>query len=78
LAKMAVDPQARGKQAGKKLALALIEECKKLNAKKLYLLTSPKLEAAVNMYHKLGFKDRKWPSDVENSCQCSIYMEYDL
>ncbi|MFH2049528.1 MAG: bifunctional helix-turn-helix transcriptional regulator/GNAT family N-acetyltransferase [bacterium] len=78
LAKMAVDPKFRGKQAGKKLALALIDKCKKLKAKKLYLLTSPKLETALKLYHQIGFRDKKMPDQLHNSCLCSIYMEYDL
>jgi len=78
IAKMAVDPKERGKQAGKKLVLALIDKCKKLKAKKLYLLTSPKLETAVKLYHQIGFRDRKMPDQFHNSCLCLIYMEYDL
>ena len=78
MAKMAVEPNVRRQQAGKKLALALIENCKKLKAKKLYLLTSPKLKAAVNLYHQMGFKERRRPDYLECSCLCSIYMEYDL
>lgn len=78
IAKMAVEPKVRGKQAGKKLVLALIEKCRKLKAKKLYLLTSPKLEAAVKLYRHVGFKEKKMPDHLHNSRFCSLYMEFDL
>ncbi len=80
LAKMAVDPKVRGMQAGKRLALALIEKSKKLNANKLYLLTSLKLETAVKLYHKIGFNEKIKPANLECdcNCNCSIYMEYNF
>jgi DNA-binding MarR family transcriptional regulator/N-acetylglutamate synthase-like GNAT family acetyltransferase len=55
LAKMAVTKKARGCQVGRKLALAAIEQTKKVGARQLVLLTSPQLTAAYNLYRSLGF-----------------------
>ncbi len=55
LAKMAVTEKARGRQAGKKLALAAIEKARSLGARNILLNTSTKLEVANNLYRQLGF-----------------------
>ena len=55
LTKMAVTREARGRQVGRKLALAVIERAKNVGAKRLVLLTSPKLTAACSLYRSLGF-----------------------
>jgi DNA-binding MarR family transcriptional regulator/N-acetylglutamate synthase-like GNAT family acetyltransferase len=55
LAKMAVTEKARGRQVGKKLALAAIEKAKSLGARNIFLNTSTKLEVANNLYRQLGF-----------------------
>lgn len=76
LAKMAVTPEAQGRQAGKKLALAIIEAARKLGASRLVLMTSPVLEKAVAMYRKLGFVERSVEDiDLPNLSRCSITME---
>jgi len=56
LAKMAVSEKAQGKQAGKKLALAVIGFAWSKKAKYLSLLTSSKLVSAVHLYKNLGFE----------------------
>ncbi|HKI79516.1 MAG TPA: bifunctional helix-turn-helix transcriptional regulator/GNAT family N-acetyltransferase [Ignavibacteriaceae bacterium] len=55
LAKMAVTEKAKGRQAGKKLALAIIGFSWSKKAKYITLETSSKLSAAVNLYKSLGF-----------------------
>jgi len=55
LAKMAVTEKAKGKQAGKKLALAVIGFSWSKKAKYIILETSSKLVVAVNLYKSLGF-----------------------
>jgi GNAT superfamily N-acetyltransferase len=55
LAKMAVAPQARGRQIGRRLGLAAIERARALGATRLVLLTSPKLIPAIQLYRSLGF-----------------------
>jgi ribosomal protein S18 acetylase RimI-like enzyme/DNA-binding MarR family transcriptional regulator len=55
LTKMAVTPEARGRQAGRKLALEAIERARSAGAKRVVLQTSPRLIAACNLYRSLGF-----------------------
>lgn len=57
LAKMAVDEAFRGMGAGKFLCSSAIEEAKQLGAEKLILFTNSRLQTAISIYHKLGFKD---------------------
>ena len=56
MAKMAVTEKARGKQAGKKLALAAIGFAYSKGAGRLTLETNQKLTAAVCLYESLGFE----------------------
>lgn len=56
LVKMAVSPEFRGRQVGRKLALAAIGKARELGAGQLLARTSPKLEAANRLYRSLGFK----------------------
>ncbi|HVP35617.1 MAG TPA: bifunctional helix-turn-helix transcriptional regulator/GNAT family N-acetyltransferase [Terriglobales bacterium] len=55
LTKMAVTRKALGHQVGRKLALAAIEKAKNSGVGRIVLLTNPRLTAACNLYHSLGF-----------------------
>jgi len=55
LTKMAVTKKAQGRQVGRKLALAAIQRAKNRGAKRVVLLTSPKMTPAYNLYRSLGF-----------------------
>lgn len=70
LAKMAVTEKAKGKQAGKKLALAVIGFAWSKKAKFVTLLTNSKLTAAVNLYKSLGFETV--PGRQESSYKRSV------
>ncbi|MBD3257550.1 GNAT family N-acetyltransferase [candidate division GN15 bacterium] len=79
LAKMAVDPEARGRQAGKKLALATIDKARSLGANRLVLMTSPVLDTALTMYRRLGFREVPVSElDPKQFSRCSITMELPL
>ncbi|GAO44511.1 bifunctional helix-turn-helix transcriptional regulator/GNAT family N-acetyltransferase [Flavihumibacter petaseus] len=56
LAKMAVSPEARGKNIGLLLGQAAIGKAKELGATNLYLESNTILKPAINLYHKLGFE----------------------
>lgn len=56
LTKMAVDKKLRGQGAGKILCWAAIEEAKRLNAHTLILYSQAKLQNAIAIYEKMGFK----------------------
>jgi N-acetylglutamate synthase-like GNAT family acetyltransferase len=53
--KMAVNENYQGKQIGKKLALAAIDEAKQKNADKIILYSNTRLATAITLYRKLGF-----------------------
>jgi len=55
--KMAVDPKFQGKKISKAIAEAAIEWSKKSGAEKIILYSNTKLETAIALYRKLGFKE---------------------
>ena len=71
LAKMAVTEKAKGMQAGKKLALAVIGFAWSKKAKYVTLLTNRKLVAAINLYKNLGFEIV--PGDEDSSYKRKVF-----
>ena len=59
LAKLAVDPEARGTGIGKAICIAAIERAKSLGANKIFLESNTLLKPAISLYHKLGFTELK-------------------
>lgn len=55
ISKMAVTRGSRGRQIGKKLALAAIDYSRRKKARRVVLETSRKLDAAMGLYEQLGF-----------------------
>jgi GNAT superfamily N-acetyltransferase/DNA-binding MarR family transcriptional regulator len=79
LAKMAVAPQARGRQIGRRLGMAAIEKARALGATRLVLLTSPKLVPAVQLYRSLGFTvDSKNQGSAARYARPTFAMKLDL
>lgn len=64
LSKMAVAESSRRHGVGKALGLATIDRATRLGARRLFLLTSDRLPAAIALYRKLGFRDCPMPHDV--------------
>lgn len=56
LAKMVVAPEVRGKSIGVMLGEAAINQAREMGAERVYLESNTTLEAAINLYYKLGFK----------------------
>ena len=52
-----VRPQARGMHVGDKLVLAIIDHARNSGYKEMVLDTITPLKAAINLYHKYGFKE---------------------
>lgn len=76
LVKMAVAESAQGKNIGWLLGKACIDKARAMGARKLYLESNTRLEAAINLYHKLGFQRVVGkPSPYE---RCNIQMELEL
>ncbi len=55
--KMAVDEKFQGKKLGKAIAESAIKWSKDSGAKRVILYSNKKLETAIAMYRKLGFKE---------------------
>lgn len=76
MAKMAVSPNAQGKNIGWMLGRAVVDAAKELGASKLYLESNTILKPAINLYQKLGF--RKITGQATPYKRCNIQMVLDL
>jgi len=77
LTKMAVSPNHRGKKIGQQLMRHCLDFAKAENFKALIIYSSRKLENAIYIYKKYGFKE----VPVETDChydRCDIKMELKL
>lgn len=59
IAKLAVDPEARGLGIGEKICRAAIKRAREAGAKKLFLESNTLLKPAIGLYRKLGFTELK-------------------
>jgi putative acetyltransferase len=57
IADMAVTPQYRGKHIGKRLLAAAVDKVRTVGARQVYLVTSAKLAASIELYRTYGFKE---------------------
>lgn len=75
--KMAVAPEAQGKNIGWLLGHHIIEKARSLGARKLFLESNTVLGPAINLYYKLGFK-RIVPKHISPYERSNIQMELPL
>ena len=59
LAKLAVDPEARGMGIGEKICRAALDRARQSGARKIFLESNTILKPAINLYRKLGFTELK-------------------
>lgn len=59
LAKLAVDPEARGMGLGEEICHVALERARRLGAKKIFLESNTILIPAISLYRKLGFTELK-------------------
>jgi len=80
LTKMAVTEALRGQKTGEALLLHMIDAAHALPAKRLYLLTNTKCEAAIHLYEKLGWMhDAQVMRDFGSTyARCDVAMSYPL
>ncbi|MEZ5275020.1 MAG: bifunctional helix-turn-helix transcriptional regulator/GNAT family N-acetyltransferase [Opitutaceae bacterium] len=78
LAKMAVAPEAHGRQVGARLCDHVIAEAKRLGAKTLLLQTNRKLETAVNLYRSRGWVEDKVPPAGDHYARADLPMRLEL
>lgn len=64
LGKMAVSQDYQGRGIGNILLRHCIEFAKKIQAKKLFLITDSKLQPALHLYEKFGFKEVPYSNTV--------------
>lgn len=74
--KMGVDPKAQGKGLGMLLGKSIIQKAREMGGKKLILYSNTKLEAALHIYKKLGFKSAI--PEAGKYCRCDVKMEMEL
>ncbi|PCI61074.1 MAG: hypothetical protein COB37_08830 [Kordiimonadales bacterium] len=75
LTKLAVDTRARGSGAGRALCEKVIERFEARGGNKLFLYTNSKLENAIRLYWKLGFKELPLPEGTIYK-RSDYYMEW--
>jgi putative acetyltransferase len=76
LAKMAVTPEVQGRGIGKKLGEVAIAWAKENGATRICLESNRRLETAIRLYERLGF--REIPLGDTPYQRCDIKMEIDL
>ncbi|WP_194774267.1 GNAT family N-acetyltransferase [Pararhodonellum marinum] len=76
MVKMGVKPEAQGKKVGLFLGEAILDIARQMGGKKVILYSSTKLEKALNLYRKLGFREMVPECGVY--ARCDIKMEIDL
>lgn len=73
--KMGVIPEAQGRKVGEMLAMAVLKKAKEFGAIKVILYTNNKLEAALNLYRKIGFQETVPECGKYNRCDVKMEME---
>nr|WP_315486465.1 GNAT family N-acetyltransferase [uncultured Undibacterium sp.] len=77
LARMAVSPAHQGKAYSKRLMEHCLMKLKTIHAKKVYLVSNTKLEAAIHLYKNYGFQTvSEGPHPVYS--RANIVMERDI
>lgn len=71
-----VRPSFRGKGIGRQLVNALMAHARQAGYTKMRLDTTPSMEAAIALYHSLGFQDI--PADQSDTEGCALFMERKL
>ena len=77
LVKLAVSPEERGRGLGRLLSSLALEYAEDRGAKKVVLVSSSKLAAAVRLYESLGFRHAPMPADP-GYATADVYMELEL
>ena len=76
LSKMAVDEHFIGKKIGNRMLEFCLDEAKRLKADKIILYSNTKLQPAIHLYKKFGFKEV--PLDHTEYERANIKMEIDF
>lgn len=77
LAKLAVAPAAQGQGLGRRLVEACLAFARERDTRRVVLVSSSRLPAALRLYQAMGFRHRPLPADVPYAT-ADVYMELDL
>jgi ribosomal protein S18 acetylase RimI-like enzyme len=77
VAKLAVDPSARGGGIGRRLVTAALEFSQRRHYTRAVLTSSRKLEPALRLYESIGFRHAPVPEEVPY-VTVDVYLELDL
>ena len=79
LIKMAVDESRRGKGIGRALMDAVTRTARDLGAREIWLESNTKLDAALALYRKAGFRDLTGTEFQPSAyCRCDVQMLLEL
>lgn len=78
IALMSVTPEFRGQHLGKALLTRAVEKAKQLGAKQVFLITSSKLTASLDMYRTYGFRDTAFDPEMSIYDGTDIKMSLNL
>ena len=78
LAKMAVDPEARGRGYGDRLVEAAVDFARRAGARTLMLISNSGLEPALRLYAKHGFRQVPLQQGSHGYARADVQMELDL
>jgi GNAT superfamily N-acetyltransferase len=77
LAKLAVVPHAQGHGLGRRLVETCIAHARRIGARRLMLVSSSRLRAALRLYESMGFQHRPLPSPPPYAT-ADVCMELEL
>jgi putative acetyltransferase len=77
LAKLTVSPDARGIGLGRRLAERCLEQARRMEARRVTLVSSTKLGAALRLYESLGFVHQPPPA-VQPYATADVFMSIEL
>ena len=78
LAKMAVDPEARGRGYGDRLVEAAVDFARRAGARTLMLISNSGLEPTLRLYAKHGFRQVPLQQGSHGYARADVQMELDL
>ena len=74
IAKLAVDPDARGQGIGRRLTEAVVAYARQIHAQTLFLVSNTRLKTALKLYESLGFAYAPLPAETDYAT-ADVYME---
>ena len=76
LTKMVIDEKFRGLGIAEALCRMVMGRAKDLGAKRLILYSHSSLQAALRLYHKLGFREVPLEQGLYSHFRCNVKMEF--